>query len=333
MSSSRLLAAAAAGLSAVFVGFAAADVIYVDHAATGANTGNNWTDAYTFLSSAFAAASDGDEIWIAEGRYTPPPNSWWIVNDTIDIYGGFVSGATDINDRDPVAHRTILDADINQDDGPDHTNKADNAPGILKIGAETNVLGDIKLSGLVIKNSGSRSAVIAYATLLDIDTCRFSGNLSTVDIGTSVAGAAIRFMNGNQIRILDSVFINNRCEAGLTWATRGYAAAVFVQSHGDQVVIRRSEFRDNVVNSTTSATGGALYLNVSGNNGGTAAITDCVFVGNSVIGEAGEATGGAFYLFGAASTVVRDCLFDSNTVSAVLDVESGGVYIDSDTIE
>ena len=53
----------------------AAGVIYVRNSASGANTGASWTDAYTSLQSAIAAASSGNQIWVAAGTYTPSTTS------------------------------------------------------------------------------------------------------------------------------------------------------------------------------------------------------------------------------------------------------------------
>ncbi len=309
-----------------------ADVIYVDHAATGANTGANWTDAYLSLQTAIINANDGDQIWIAEGRYTPPVTGWTSIYATIDIHGGFVSGATSLDDRDPLVNRTILDADINQDDGPDHTNKSDNAPGILQMGAFFDVLGDVAISGLVFRNSGSRSALIIDAASLDVDTCLFTNNLDLAESpDPSARGAAMR-VNAEQLRIVDSVFTNNRIEVNQDTGggSRGFGGAVYFAGDlpGDRLVLRRCEFRDNAIESVTGAVGGALasYADIS-------EIIACEFTGNSAFATGSDAAGGAAALLTGDTLVMRNCLFESNTASAVIDIEGGGLNTNAGDVE
>jgi len=45
--------------------------LYVDQAATGANTGTSWADAFLTLEAGLAAAVSGDVIHIADGVYAP----------------------------------------------------------------------------------------------------------------------------------------------------------------------------------------------------------------------------------------------------------------------
>ncbi|MDO8629762.1 MAG: right-handed parallel beta-helix repeat-containing protein, partial [Phycisphaerales bacterium] len=72
-----------------------------------ANNGTSWTDAYTDLHSALAAAQSGDQIWVAAGRY--------VGNFTlalgVELYGGFAGTESELTQRDWTANPTILDGD------------------------------------------------------------------------------------------------------------------------------------------------------------------------------------------------------------------------------
>jgi hypothetical protein len=99
-------------------GKASADVpvIYVKWNAAGANNGTSWTNAYTSLQTALAAALSPAEIWVAAGTYKPTTTTDRTISLTlkngVGIYGGFIGTETLRSQRDPVAHVTRLSGDI-----------------------------------------------------------------------------------------------------------------------------------------------------------------------------------------------------------------------------
>ncbi len=108
-------------------------VLFVDTDATGSSTGLTWTDAYTDLQSALTSAqtlnwdqdlnNDVDQIWIAEGTYTPSKNfhstdtdprckTFRLTENGLALYGGFAGTETSLEQRDWNAHETILSGDL-----------------------------------------------------------------------------------------------------------------------------------------------------------------------------------------------------------------------------
>lgn len=91
-------------------------IIYVDADAPGANNGSSWGDAYTDLQVALGAATNGDQIWVAEGTYKPTSGTSRYIafelKSGVALYGGFAGTETLLSQRDWQAHPTILSGDI-----------------------------------------------------------------------------------------------------------------------------------------------------------------------------------------------------------------------------
>ncbi|HEO70345.1 MAG TPA: hypothetical protein ENN80_03715, partial [Candidatus Hydrogenedentes bacterium] len=88
------------------------NIVYVDQAATGAETGSSWADAFTSVQDgidAAAAAKSGATpwVWVAKGIYFEAV----MMADGIEVYGGFCSGDTAMADQEPEANETTLDGD------------------------------------------------------------------------------------------------------------------------------------------------------------------------------------------------------------------------------
>jgi hypothetical protein len=102
-----------------------ASVIFVNHAATGANTGASWDDALTSFPAALNAAMPGQQIWVAAGTYQPE-SAYDLSNttryfhfrlvDQVAIYGGFAGTETSVSERTDFGlggtHATILSGDL-----------------------------------------------------------------------------------------------------------------------------------------------------------------------------------------------------------------------------
>jgi hypothetical protein len=94
-------------------------ICYVDKNANGSQDGNSWTNAYRSLEQALDRAAhcpDMDEIWIADGTYSPyfeiNRTNYFSVRPGVKIYGGFQGNETAINQRVYGMYPTFISGDI-----------------------------------------------------------------------------------------------------------------------------------------------------------------------------------------------------------------------------
>mgnify|MGYP006276686507 FL=1 len=260
--------------------------VYVDADAIGAGDGTSWTDAYTDLQSALAAATGSDELWIAAGVYTPAreDTSFTITGeqDGIALYGGFAGTETARTQRDPEQHRTILSGDLNRDDlDPD-------GDGIIE--REDDLQGGENAHHVLILDGGDGmgpdvDANITSATIID-GVVVTAGQADKPSSSTGEEGGGL---------YCDGVGSGNACSPTL----------------------RQIIFAGNVA----LGDGGAIYN--GGFNGGTASptITDAVFTGNACAnrtlpGRAAQGWGGAIenagFSGGTASPRITHSTFTNN---------------------
>jgi hypothetical protein len=86
---------------------------YVKPGGNDAATGADWTSAKASIGAAIQVAGDGDEIWVAAGRYVElvrikAPGAEQPVRN-VALYGGFSGDETELGQRDPWKNRTTID--------------------------------------------------------------------------------------------------------------------------------------------------------------------------------------------------------------------------------
>lgn len=158
-------------------GWAQGATIYVNQAATGANNGSSWADAYTDLTDALAIAATGDEIWVAAGTYLPTRDRNYLtlaagarqdatfkLPTGVSTYGGFVGTETLLSQRDPSINICILSGDhAGNDNGVlTYTNPLLSDNSFTVVLAQGLANGDV-LDGFTIQKGASRPPTTVFS--------------------------------------------------------------------------------------------------------------------------------------------------------------------------
>ncbi len=275
-------------------GQAAPTRVYVDDSATGAGTGTSWADAYTSLAAAIAntcVPPDGLEVWVAEGVYKPlagDRESAFQLLRAVAIFGGFAGNETLLEQRNVLAHPTVLSGDMAGDDGPNFTNRSDNAYHVVRgTGADqTAVLDGFVIGGgnangpMSFNDSGGGLYVEGGSPR--VRNCTFEDNSG------GFGGGAVAYFIGGTADVQGCVFRGNR---------GGFGGAVSLTGSGGGFV--QCFFQDN----TSVQDGGAVDMYES-----SPVFTECTFSGN-----ASGVRGGAASMFASGSVAFVECRFAQNS--------------------
>lgn len=240
--------------------------IYVNQNAAGNNNGISWTNAYTSITDALAIAQNNEEIWIAEGVYTPHASdrsaSFTVNVPGIKIYGGFDGTETQLSDRIIGAHETILSGDLLANDDNiisySNTSRADNSYTVVNILAD-----NIELNGLTISDGHANGA---------------SGSATEARYGGGIHKSA----STRNLTIKNCKVIKNVSKEAGGAISSGFGATAGTSS----LTINGSEFSENL-----SAIGGAIYSASTGTSTVSYFISNSVFSKNKVGDINGAATG------------------------------------------
>ncbi|WP_193212846.1 DUF5011 domain-containing protein [Luteolibacter marinus] len=288
-------------------------LVYVDASATGANDGSSWTDAFTTLDPALAlvnstSADRPDEVWIAEGTYSPA--SPWdglsategfpIVN-TVNLRGGFPAGGSSLAGQDPVSHPTILTINgsygrvLTIDDSDDGTLQSILLDSLIVTGGNS-IFDSINSENGRGGGIYSRENLTLREATVAGNTGGFSGGGVYITVGT--------------LQVEDSLFDQNSAGPDTASVPKVGGGAIRLDT-GSSLVALRSSFSQNQALSSV-ASGGA----VAGSDGTILTLTNCAFRGNQT-----GSTGGALYLYNVALTSTN-CLFSGNKSD-----DGGGAFV------
>ena len=249
--------------------------LYVNHAATVANNGASWADAFTNLQDALALASATKPVWVAQGTYTPHSsdrNASFNLSTNTKLYGGFNGTETSISQRDPKTNITILSGDLNGNDNnvllDTEPTRQDNSYHVIKMrdGNRNNIVVD----GFTISGGNANGGNVTSGTL--------SGQYRD-DMGGAIY---VAFVNSN--RTISADFSNCILEKNTGTVSGVYTN--FYPVDNSSVVYNNTSYTINfescIIRDNYSGSNVAMYFFVPGIYGrnGSGKMTNCLFYNN-----------------------------------------------------
>jgi len=255
-------------------------VLRVDAGAPPGGDGSSWSQAFDDLADALATAAGTPgpvEVWVAESTYRPDAGTGEVDRSfdlaaDVRLLGGFAGNEVSADDRDPVAHETILSGDLLGNDLPGWQQRSDNSLQVV------------------------RARDLAAPS--EIDGFTITGGNADFDGGDFLGGGAI-FVERSDLDVRGCLLTENT--AGTTAPTLGnFGGAIYVKGFGT-LTVEACRFESNRANA-----GGAIgTIDLDGPI--DVIISDTIFRENDVPTQ----SGGAIRFVGRA-LVVENCEFDDH---------------------
>ena len=292
---------------AIFSSTSHAVVRYVNIKATGTGDGLSWENAYTDMQAAAVAATSGDEVWVAKGRYKVNQEfdrtATYTLKSGVAWYGGFSGGETDKDNRDFTSEQSATSLWGNTSSNNSnlfayHTVTADGVDDSAILDGFTILGGNADGTG-VDRFGGAFKIINASPT---IRNCWILG--SALD-----GGAGAHVGAGSNPTFEDCTF--RFCNATAFGSMGG---ALLVDGASTATLIR-CKFDSN-----NAEFGGGIYCAPDS----TVTVTDCEFVANT----ASKNAGGIYY---AGSTgMIENCTFEG---SGGFQISGAVIYIAGGSLE
>jgi predicted outer membrane repeat protein len=309
--------------------------VYVHAAATGANNGISWSNAFTDLQQALAIATSGDEVWVAKGTYSPGnavTSSFSMVNG-VKIYGGFAGNENQLTERDPnkihTVNESILDGGNNAyhviyNAGPLANNTLLDGFTITGGKTLTGSTGDNYQGAGIYNNNTTISAVFRNLIIRNNSAVIGGGiynkgssvNFSYIELkdNTSTGDGAGLYNTGATIAFTNAILQNNIAGGnGAGMYTTVAVTLADLQFLNNQSTSNGGGFYNAGISSLTNITFNNNQAAVAGgmyNASGNSLLNNVIFNGNSATGNAG-----AMYIGG--NPVLTDVRFINNNAGGL----------------
>ncbi len=332
-----------------------AQVIYVKANATGLNNGSSWANAYITLTPAIAAASGGQQIWVASGTYSPAAGLGFVMKAGVSILGGFSGTETAVGQRNWTVNpttllgngssvirnnftlATALPASAVLDGFYIEKGNAANGGGIYNYYASP-TLNNLSISSNTATNLGG--GFYCYMSNPSVSNTTLAANRSSQGGGMYISfsdpvlsGLAVQSntaANGGGLYSVQSSFTLSSSSV-LSNTTGNYAGGIMMTSNSTLTINDcRVENNSTGIGGGGIVNGGILTVNnstVAGNMAHTGAavqnhsFTSCTFSNSAVFSNTATTFAGAFYN--------NYCLFScsGSTIEANIGVAQGGGMI------
>jgi hypothetical protein len=310
-------------ISGVYKLFGEHPYIFVNLSAAPGGDGSDWEHAYQQITTAVAAAQEGQEIWVAKNASA---YSTVTINKSISLYGGFSGDEASRNDRiyDAMSSTTSSKSVMTVAAYGvviDGFELSDGSGAPLTITASVTVINCNIHNGNFINISGVTPVVFEKCKFDTLQNTVSNGGALSCSSGSVVKLASCKFLNnqgnggnnggaisctGTQMKISGCSFSSNRGVLG--------GGAIFITS--GLCEITDSTF-DN--NRCTTGNGGAVSI-----SGGT-----CMIAGSTFTGNYAEYSGGAIINSGIC-WISDNCIFSGNFLTTTsYGYSFGGVITNS----
>jgi hypothetical protein len=316
--------------------------------------GLTWATAFPAVGEANAVVQAGEEVWVANGRYTSSTPGLTVLTmvEGANFRGGFAGDEAALGDRPPLLapHQTILDGEntsLHVVEAASNTllegfsvqnGNADGARsdeirggGLHAYGVDGLTLANCDFIGSYAYHTGG--GIYVTGSEIDVRDVRVIGNSSDWIAGGMYVGESL-------VTIERSIFHSNSTYFGSgglrigSFSIAKIANSRFIRNTATQgagalfreadVVAINCSFLDN----DATETGGAVR-----NFGCSPVYTNCTFVGNRAAEEGGAMFNrrGTFDL--PSAPVIRNCLFFNNTAGSNPDIKNATVGGDTSSVD